>query len=89
MAWIGLFDSDAEDGDIVRIEGGGLSQTVPLRHVPQRIAFVVPASLQFQLTGVDQGTGGGVTVGIVAGERTLKLPPLQVGQTMAIPVTIP
>lgn len=89
LAWLSLFDSDAEDGDVVTVESAGLRHTMLLTRQPVAVALCLPASGRITLVGVDQGRGGGVTVGIVAGAATYKLPPLAVGGSWELVVAPP
>ncbi|MGI4944727.1 MAG: hypothetical protein ACRYHQ_29930 [Janthinobacterium lividum] len=89
LAWLSLFDSDAEDGDVVTIESAGLQHTMLLTKRPVQVALCLPASGRITLVGVDQGRGGGVTVGIVAGAQTYKLPPMAVGDSLSLAVAAP
>lgn len=89
LAWLSLSDSDAEDGDVVTVESVGLRHTMLLTKQPVAVALCLPASGRITLVGVDQGRGGGVTVGIVAGTATYKLPPLAVGGSWELVVAPP
>ncbi len=89
LAWLSLFDSDAEDGDVVTVESAGLTHTMLLTKQPVQVALCLPASGRIRLIGVDQGRGGGVTVGIVSGTQTYKLPPMAVGGSLSLVVVAP
>ncbi len=89
LAWIALFDSDAVDGDRVAVESLGLTHRLTLGREPVSIPVAVPNDGLIRLTGVDQGLGGGVTVGVMSGGRPVKLPPLAVGQTINLRVAVP
>lgn len=86
LVWITLYDSDAEDGDVAEVASAGWSRTVPLWHAPVRVAVPVGPDQTISLTGVVDGRGGGVTVGLVLPSGLVPLPPLSVGQTLRLPV---
>jgi len=85
LAWITLWDTEAEDGDVVRVDSGGYSRTVTLSHAPVAFAIPVPLDGMVQLTGVHDG-GGGITVGASSGQRVLALPLMSTGQVLRIPI---
>ena len=85
LAWLPVFDSDVEDGDMIRIKTIGLLQTVRLTKQPIAVPVLLAPGGLIHITGVDQGLGGGVTLGIVSDHAPLKLPPLAVGETIALP----
>ncbi len=89
LAWLPIFDSDAVDGDQVKVSGDGLSQTVTLTHDPIPLLVAVPADGKIMMTGVDEGRGGGVTVGVVSGGKILKLVPFVPGETRVMPSIVP
>ena len=89
LAWLALFDSDAVDGDRVAVESLGLTHRLTLGREPVAIPVAVPADGVIRLTGLDQGLGGGVTIGVMSGGQPIKLPPLAVGQTLSLRVMAP
>lgn len=86
LAWLTLWDTDDEDGDIVRIDSGGYSRVIYLTKVP--VAYAVPIAVQGSLTitGLKDGEGGGITVGVMTGNLPIPLPIMSTGQTLAIHV---
>jgi hypothetical protein len=86
LVWMSLFDSDAEDGDVVTVSSGGLSQTLRLTKAPVAIALPAPDNGFVRMTGTVDGGGGGVTVGIVGPLGPMPLAVLSVGQTISVPV---
>ena len=84
LAWLPVFDSDAEDGDIVTIRTLGLLQTVRLAKRIVAVPVLLGPDARIRVTGVDQGMGGGVTLGLVSNGVPLKLPPLAVGETISL-----
>lgn len=86
LAWLDLFDSDAVDGDRVTVQGLGLAETLTLGRAPIRVLVPLPADRRLRLTGVDEGRGGGVTVGVMSDGQPIKLPPLAVGTSLELTV---
>jgi hypothetical protein len=60
MVSLEVFDSDAEDGDVVRIESLGLAHVVRLTKRPIAVPVFLPIDGRITVTGVDRGLGGGV-----------------------------
>jgi hypothetical protein len=84
LAWITLWDTDAEDGDVVRIDSGGYSRTVTLTKEPVTIAVPVPRNSIISVTGIRDGEGGGITVGLASGVSRAIFPIMSVGQTLGL-----
>ena len=87
LVWLTLWDTHAEDGDFVLVASGGSRQTVPILHARTRIALPAPPSGVVNVTGVKDG-GGGITIGILSGSSPVRVPFMQEGQTIGIPVSI-
>lgn len=86
LGWLALWDNFDEDGDVVSVTAAGFTQIVPLRHMPTKILVpYVPGQAVF-VTGEHDGMGGGVTVAVELSTGPLPLPPLAVGQTVALPI---
>lgn len=85
LVWLTLWDTVAEDGDVVHVQSGTFSQTVPLLHAPKRIAIPEPPTGVVNITGGRDG-GGGITIGILSGETPVNLPFLKPGQVVGVPV---
>jgi len=88
LAWITLWDTDAEDGDVVRIDSQGYHRTVTLTKQPVTIAIPVPKEGTINVTGVRDGEGGGITVGLASGESRAVFPIMSVGQTLGLRVKV-
>jgi hypothetical protein len=86
LAWITLWDTDAEDGDAVRIDSQGYSRTVVLAKQPVTFAVPVPTDGVIKVTGVRDGEGGGITVGLASGASRATFPIMSVGQTLGLRV---
>lgn len=88
LAWITLWDTDNEDGDVVRIDSGGYSRTVTLTKQTTTFAVPVPANGVISVIGVRDGEGGGITVGLASGASKAVFPIMSVGQTLALKVKV-
>lgn len=85
LVWITLWDTEAEDGDVVRVTSEGFSQEVLIRHALARIPIPLPSSGKVAITGSHDG-GGGITIGILSGSQRIPVPYLRVRQTIHVPV---
>jgi len=88
LAWITLWDTDSEDGDVVRIDSQGYSRTVTLTTKPVVFAIPVPADGIIKVTGILDGEGGGITVGLASGASKAVFPIMSVGQVLGLHVKI-
>ena len=88
LAWITLWDTDAEDGDAVRIDSQGYSRTVTLTKQPVTFAIPIPANGIIKVTGIQDGEGGGITVGLASGESKAVFPIMSIGQTLGLKVRV-
>jgi len=88
LAWITLWDTDAEDGDVVRIESQGYSRTVVLTKKLQTFAIPIPSNGVINIIGVQDGEGGGITVGLASGATQAVFPIMSVGQILSLKVGI-
>ena len=86
LAWLTLWDSDVEDGDVVRIDSEGYSRVVVLTKAPVTFAVPVPSGGTINVTGIRDGDGGGITAGIASGPTKLVLPVMSVGQVLGLKV---
>jgi hypothetical protein len=85
LGWLTLWDNFDQDGDVVSVTAAGFSQTVPLMHAPTRIVIAYIPGQPVYVTGERDG-GGGITVAVELSTGPLPLPPLAVGQTVALPI---
>lgn len=88
LAWITLWDTDAEDGDAVRIDSHGYSRTVVLTKQPITFAIPVPITGNVNITGIRDGEGGGITVGLASGTSKVVFPIMSVGQVLGLKVKV-
>jgi hypothetical protein len=88
LAWVTLWDTDAEDGDAVRLDSEGYSRTVTLTKKPLTLAVPVPRDGVIKVTGIRDGEGGGITVGFASGPAKAVFPIMSVGQTLGLKVSI-
>lgn len=88
LAWITLWDTDAMDSDMVRLDSEGYSRTITLSKSPVTFAVPVPQRGVVNIAGIRDG-GGGITVGVASGTSPVALPIMSEGQVIGIPVSIP
>ncbi len=88
LAWITLWDTDVQDGDVVRLESQGYSRTVTLTKHGETFAIPVPASGIVRIIGMKDGDGGGITVGLASGAATAVFPIMSPGQTLELRVVL-
>lgn len=88
LAWVTLWDTDAQDGDVVRIESQGYARTVTLAKAPVTFAIPVYASGVIRVVGVHDGDGGGITVGLASGASKAVFPVMSEGQVLGLRVAI-
>src|ERR1700722_8703751 len=86
LTWVTLWDTDVEDGDVVRIDSEGYSRTVVLTKHGATFAVPVPQSGVITITGIKDGDGGGITVGLASGSAKAVLPIMSAGQTIRLAV---
>jgi hypothetical protein len=88
LVWVSLWDTDAEDGDVVRIDSQGYSRTVLLKKTPMTFAIPVPADGIIKVTGIKDGEGGGITVGLASGTSKAVFPVMSEGQVLGLKVRL-
>lgn len=86
LVWVRLWDTDVEDGDVVRIDSAGYSRTVTL--TKNGVTFAVPVAPggHIRIAGIRDGDGGGITVGLASGSTQAILPIMSVGQVLNLNV---
>jgi hypothetical protein len=87
LAWVTLWDTDAEDGDVVRLDSDGYSRTVTLAKKTVRFAVPVPRDGIINVTGIRDGEGGGITVGLASGTSQAVFPIMSLGQRLGLKVS--
>ena len=88
LAWITVWDTDATDQDMIRLDSEGYSYTVTLSKSPATVAVPIPYGDVINITGLRDG-GGGITVGVMSGTHRVLLPLMSEGQVIGIPVNVP
>jgi len=88
LAWVTFWDTDAEDGDVVRIDSQGYSRTITLTKQPVTFAIPVPPSGVVNVTGIRDGEGGGITVGLASGQWKAEFPIMSEGQVLGLKVRV-
>jgi hypothetical protein len=89
LAWITLWDTDAQDGDTVRLDSQGYSRTIILKKAPMTFAVPIPANGILTVTGIRDGDGGGITVGLASGASKAVFPIMSEGQALSLKVVVP
>jgi hypothetical protein len=85
---ITLWDTDVEDGDVVRVDSEGYSRTLVLTRRGTTIAVPLSANGAIRVTGINDGDGGGITVGLASGAAKVVFPIMSVGQTLQLAATV-
>lgn len=88
LVWVRLWDTDAEDGDVVRIESAGYTRTVRLTKRGDTFAVPVSADGVIRVTGIKDGDGGGITVGLASGASQAVFPIMSEGQVLGLKVRV-
>lgn len=88
LAWITLWDTDVQDNDVVRIDSQGYSRTITLTKRGETFAVPVPANGIVTVTGIKDGDGGGITVGLASGGAKVVFPIMSTGQSLGLRVAI-
>jgi hypothetical protein len=88
LVWVTLWDTDVEDGDVVRIDSQGYSRTVKLTKKGDTFAIPVAPNSVIQVTGISDGDGGGITVGLASGSTKAVFPVMSEGQVLGLKATV-
>lgn len=88
LIWIRLWDTDAEDGDVVRIDSAGYSRVVRLTKHGDTFAVPVSGDDVIRVTGIKDGDGGGITVGLASGSSRAVFPIMSEGQVLGLKVRV-
>lgn len=88
LVWIRLWDTDAEDGDVVRIDSSGYTRTVRLSKHGETFAVPVSGDGLIRVTGIKDGDGGGITVGLASGASQAVFPIMSEGQVLGLKVRV-
>lgn len=87
LAWVTLWDTQAEDGDVLRFESNA---TFPIEvtalNAKTTIAIPYPSNGKILVTGVYDG-GGGITIALESGAAMINWPTMAPGDTLTLPVT--
>lgn len=88
LAWVTLWDTHAEDGDVLRFEStSSFPIEVMALNAKTTIAIPYPADGNVVVTGVVDG-GGGITIALESGATTVAWPTMAPGDTLNLPVTV-
>lgn len=80
-----VWDTHAEDGDVVAIVSAGYRREIVLTKVIQTVVFPVDRSAAVQIIGVRDG-GGGITLGIRGSSQEILMPIMSEGQVLSLPI---
>ena len=87
LAWVTLWDTHAEDGDVLRFES---SSSIPIEimalNAKTKFAIPYPMDGDVLVTGVKDG-GGGITIALSSGATQIAWPTMAPGDTLRLPVT--
>lgn len=87
LAWLSLWDTHAEDGDILRFESSGsFPIDVMALNKKTTIAIPFPADGNVLVTGVKDG-GGGITIALESGATQIQWPTMKPNDQLNLPVT--
>lgn len=88
LAWLTLWDTHAEDGDILRFEStASFPIEVMALNAKTTIAIPYPADGNVVVTGVRDG-GGGITIALESGAARIAWPTMAPGDVLDLPVTL-
>ena len=85
IAWINVSDSQAEDGDWVRVTAAGFSQDVRLFRNPLRVAVPYVPGTPVTVTGLIDGDGHSITVAVHFSGSIFGLKPMRKGESITVP----
>ena len=86
LVWITLWDTNAQDGDVVKVDSLGYSRTVVLRHEPITFAIPAPEDGTINITGVHDADHYGITAGIGSTGMQLPFPIINQGQMFKVKI---
>ena len=87
LAWVTLWDTHAEDGDVLRFESSS-SIPIDVMALNAKTTFAIPYPVdgQVTVTGVKDG-GGGITIALESGATSIAWPTMMPGDQLDLPVT--
>jgi hypothetical protein len=86
LARMKVWDTHSADGDIVAIVSAGYRQEVTLSAVPQQISVPVDDSQIVQVVGVQDGSGGGITLAVRGAAQEVLMPIMSTSQILSLPI---
>lgn len=87
LAWLTLWDTHAEDGDVLRFESSSsIPVDVTALNAKTTLAIPYPVDGSVIVTGVKDG-GGGITIALESGATEIAWPTMQPGDSLRLPVT--
>jgi hypothetical protein len=85
LARVTVWDTHAQDGDVVAVVSAGYRREVFITKAPQEVIIPVDGAQVVQLVGIRDG-GGGITLGATGSSSSILMPIMSVGQTITLPV---
>jgi len=85
LARVTLWDTHAQDGDVVAVLSAGYRREMLITNAPQQVIIPVDGAAAVQIVGVRDG-GGGITLGASGSGSSALMPIMTVGQTIVLPV---
>lgn len=84
LAWLSVWDDQAQDGDRIRVSAGGFDLDLDLYNAPHRIGIpIADENPGLTIMGLHDG-GGGITIGIQTTNGVVLTPVLRPGQLLPI-----
>jgi hypothetical protein len=85
IASVTLWDNMDEDGDIIDLSAAGFTQRLVIMNKPKTFFLPVVPGSTVRITGIKDGGGGGITLGVGTVLGPIPLPPLAMGQSVEVP----
>lgn len=90
LVWVSIWDTNTDNGNVVRIDSQGYSRFVTLRKQP--IVFAVPTSPDgrwiIHVTGISDIDGRGITIGLASGKAKAIFPLMRARQDLGLKVKV-
>jgi hypothetical protein len=81
-----VWDTVDEDGDRIKISSAGFTQKLVIKHAPARFFVPYLPGTSVHIEALQDGAGGGVTLGVTTSMGNVPLPHLAPGQVVEIAI---